>query len=172
MGAGGGIVGVLAAALIAFVFLIAVLGDLHQASVRGVRVRLVCARYAAVGEVAVLKVVYLLLLDVVGLSTSTASIHQIHVVALILLEFALLLLLGLHALIHLICDVQGHFLVGSWMRVEKLVGLLGTKEEDPVLKILLLELSHLLVHDKCLGEVLQLALALALDLCVYLDEDL
>ena len=94
-----------------------------------------------------MKVVYLLLLDVVGLGASSAAIHQIHVVALILLEFALLLLLGLHALIHLIRDVQGHFLVGPRMRVEKLVGLLGTKEEDPVLKVLLLELGHLLVHD-------------------------
>jgi len=172
LGAGGGIVGVLAAALIAFVFLIAVLGDLHQASVRGVRVRLVCARYAAVGEVAVLKVVYLLLLHIVRLGASTGSVHQIHIVALVLLEFALLLLLGLHALVHLICHVQGYLLVRARMRVEKLVGLLGAEEEDPVLQVLLLELRHLLVHDERLREVLELALALALDLRIDLDEDL
>ena len=128
-------------------FLIAVLSYFHQASVRWVGVGLICARYAAVGEVAVLQVARLLLLDVVGLGTASSSIHQIHVVALILLEFALLLLLGLHALIHLIRDVQGHLLVGPRMGVEKLVGLFGAKEEDPVLEVLLLELSHLLVHD-------------------------
>ena len=107
-----------------------------------------------------------------GLSACTASIHQVHVVTLILLKFALLLLLSLHALIHLICDVQWYFFVGPWMCVEKLVGLLRTKKEDPVLKILFLKLGHLLIHDECLCKVLKLALALALDFCVYLDEDL
>lgn len=165
------IVGVLAAALVAFVLLIAVLRDLHQAPVRGIRIRLVRARYAAVCKITVLiQVVYLLLLHIMRLGASTGSIHQVHIVTLVLLEFALLLLLGRHALIHLIGDVQGNFLVGSRMRVEKLVGLLGTEQEDPILQILLLELRHLLVHDECLSEVLELSLALALDLRVDLDE--
>lgn len=99
------IIGVLAAALGAFVLLAAVLSYFHQASVRRVRVGLVCARYAAVGEITVLKVVYLLLLHVVRLGASSASIHQVHVVALVFLEFALLLLLCLHALVHLIRHV-------------------------------------------------------------------
>lgn len=58
------------------------------------------------------------------------------------------------------------------MRVEKLVRFLRTKEEDPILQVLLLQLSHLLVHDEGLCEVLELSLALALDLGVDLDEDL
>lgn len=58
------------------------------------------------------------------------------------------------------------------MCVEELVGLLGSKEEDPVLKVLLFQLGHLLVHDQGLCEVLELTLALAFDLGVDLDEDL
>ena len=139
---------------------------------RWVRIYLIIARYAAVGKIAILKVVYLLFLHIMSLSPSGSTVHQIHIVALVLLEFALLLLLGLHALIHLIRHVYWHFFVGARMCIEKLVRLLGTQEEDPVLKVLLFQLGHLLVHDQRLGEVLELALTLAFDLCVDLDEDL
>ena len=123
-----GVVGVLAAALVAFVFLIAVLSYFHQASMGWVRICLVCARYAAVGEITILKVVYLLLLDVVGLGASSTAIHQIHVVSLVLLQLALLLLLNLNGLMHLINDSYRYFFIGTRMCVEKLVRLLGAEK--------------------------------------------
>lgn len=163
------VVCILAVAL-TFVFLIAALSYLHQTPVGRIGVGLIGAGDATVREVAVLEIVCLLLLDVVRLRAAAAAVHEIHVGALILLQLALLLLLRLHALVHLIRDVQGNLFVGARMRVEELVRLLGAQEEDAVLQILLLQLGHFLVHDQGLGEVFELALALSLDLCIDLDE--
>lgn len=161
------VVCVLAVAL-PFVFLIATLSHLHQTPVGRIRIGLIGAGNATVREVAVLEVVCLLLLDIVRLGA--ASVHKTHVGALVLLQFALLLLLRLHTLVHLIRDIQWNLFVSARMRVEELVWLLGAQEEDPVLEILLLQLGHFLIHDQGLGEVFELALALSFDFCVDLNE--
>jgi hypothetical protein len=172
------VVYMLTATLDPFVFLVAILSNFNQAPVGRIRIYLVNARYAAASEIAILKIVCLLFGHMLGLSSRSSSccaslasaVHQVHVVALVVLEFVLMLLLGLHVLIHLICDIQGNFFVGARMCIEKLVRLFGTEKEDPVLEVLLFQLSHLLVHDQRLGEVLKLSLALAFDLGVDLDE--
>lgn len=99
-----GIVRILAIAL-SFMLLVAVLRYLHQTPMSWIGIGLVSARYAAVREVAILKIIRLLLLNIVGLRTADAAVHEIHVVALIFLQLALLLLLCLHALVHLIGDI-------------------------------------------------------------------
>ena len=164
-----GVVRVLTVAL-SFQLLIAILRYFHQTPMSWIGISLVSAGDATVGEVTVLEIVRLLLLDVVGLCAASAYIHEIHVVALVLLQLALLLLLGLQAQVHLVRDVQGHLFVGPRMSIEELVRLLGAQEEDPVLQVLLLELRHFLIHDQGLREVFELALALSFHFGVDLDE--
>ena len=62
------------------------------------------------------------------------------------------------------------------MSIEELIGLIGTEYEYSILKILLLELRHLLInHLRSLvlaDKVVQLESALSLDFSIDLDEDL
>lgn len=65
-----------------------------------------------------------------------------------------------------------NLVVNSRVRVEKLIGSIGSQHQDPVLQILLLDVLNFLVHQDGLGEALKFQPGLTLDFGVNLQKHL